>query len=353
MSFRQSSESLLNERKGRKEMTSRLLRLGVGFLDDALLGVFPGDLLLVGAASGIGKTQLCCNFAIANILSGKRVHYIALEAEEYEIERRLKYPVVAQAFFADKNRAKIDLSYDVWLSGVYDSLLDKYEEHAETLTKEAYKNLHVMYKFGNFGVENLIQTILSIADDSDLIIIDHAQYFDFEGEENRALKLIAKTCRDLALEEQKPIILVSHLRKKDKQNDELCAGIDEFFGSSDLAKIATRVVTISGGKATPSGNFETFFRVCKNRINGSSMRYSACLSFSPTKGTYEKEYLLGWAEQSRKSGFKQLDFDIQKPSWFGRSSSFSSNKSSVAKAEPKNHADSIGKRAVPYNPSND
>lgn len=351
MSFRHSTDSQLKERAGRETMTDNILKLGVSFLDDSLLGIFPGDLLLIGAPTGIGKTQLCCNFAIANTKEGKRVHYIALEAEEYEIERRLKYPIVAQAFFDDPKRPDIDLSYDIWLLGIYDELLDKYEKHAELVMGSSAKNLFVMYKQGDFGVNELIKSVLSISGETDLIIIDHAQYFDFEGDENRALKAIAKTCRDLALEEQVPIILVSHLRKKDKTSDELCAGIDEFHGSSDLTKIASRVVTIAGGRPSASGNFETFFKICKNRINSSSTKYSACLSFSPTKGTYEDKYQIGWADQSKKLGFRPLDKDIPQPEWVGRSRALSRKDIELATRRLKNHADEIRPRTVPYNPS--
>lgn len=351
MAFRKVSESQQHEREGRQKMMDRVLKIGISFLDDSLFAIFPDDLLLVGAPSGIGKTQLCCIFAMANALTGKRVHYIALEAGEYEIERRLKYPLVAEAFFADEKRPNIDFEFDTWLSGIYDKQLEAYELHADTVMREAYQNLHIMYKEGDFGSPQLIETVMSIASETDLIIIDHAQYFDFDGDENRGLKEIAKTARTLALEEQKPIILVSHLRKKDKFSDELIPGLEEFHGSSDLTKIATRVVVVTGGQPTGDGRFETFFRVPKNRINGSSKIYSASLLFSPLKGTYESKYQIGWAEQSRKQGFKPLDFNIQKPSWVGRSSTRSRNDLNRNKGPITNHADTIRPRTIPFNPS--
>lgn len=319
--FRRAPANLGAEYEQRARLRGESLSLGVEFLDDALRGICPDDLVLIGAPSGIGKTQLCCLIAEVNISRGKRVHYVALEASAFEIERRLKFQILAEVFFADPGRPDLGqrLTYADWAMGRFLDELARYERVVNARFEAKFENLFLFDKGDKFGVAEMTEAIIFCAQETDLIIIDHVHYFDFDDDnENRAMKGIAKTVRALALEEQRPIVLVAHLRKRDKMNDELCPGLDEFHGSSDLTKIATKVITFSPGKQTSDGTFETFFRVPKNRNDGGVSRYLAREFFNPKRGAYEAgKYQLGWAEQKRSKGFESLDNSLI-PSWAKR-----------------------------------
>lgn len=315
--FKSSAESNKLERISRAKNRERALRFGIEFLDDATRGIFRDDLVLLGAPSGMGKTQLCCNIALANMEDGKKVHYIALEAGEFEIERRLKFPLVMERFYADRDRPRLQrITFADWLLGVHLDALKSYEDDADKFFETAFRDLFLFYKQDRFGLSHLTEAVLSCSSDTDLIIVDHVHYFDFDDDnENRAIREIAKTVRTLALEEQKPIILVAHLRKRDRANEDLVAGLEEFHGSSDLYKIATKVITMSPGRPSSDGLFETYFRIPKNRIDGGVTRYSARELFNPKKGGYEKgRYKIGWAEQKRSAGFAEID-ESQYPEW--------------------------------------
>lgn len=316
--FSSAGANSLKEREARKSFAKNRLRFGVEYLDDSLGGILQDDLVLIGAPSGVGKTQLCCNIALANIEDGKRVHYIALEASRFEIERRLKFPLVLERFLSDPNRPRTSerVTFVNWLMGKFDEELRPYEAEADKFFEAAFRDLYTLYKQDSFGVPQLIESVLSCSSETDLILIDHVHYFDFDDDnENRAIKEIAKTVRTLALEEQKPIILVAHLRKRDRQNEELVPGLDEFHGSSDLYKIATKVITFSPGRLTTGGTYETFFRTPKNRLDGGVTRFIGREFFSPKRGGYEPgKYEVGLAGQSRKDGFASVDESLL-PSW--------------------------------------
>jgi hypothetical protein len=320
MSFFSAADSSYAEIKDRESARSKLRKLGISFLDDTLIGVAPGDLVLIGAPSGIGKTQLCVNIARSNIELGRKVHFIALEADEYEIERRIKYQIIARDFFAMERRPKIDgrLDFDRWRMGDFLAELADLEVAAMKEFEEKYANLFLFYKGDRFGITELIESVVGASDKSDLFIIDHAHYFDLDDDnENLAMKKLAKTVRQLAIDEGRPIILVAHLRKRDRLNKDLVSGLDEFHGSSDLAKIATRVVTISQGEITTNGNYETFFRVPKNRLNGGSKFFVARMIFNPQKGNYENEYRLGKSSLTRDQiidGFQDIPRE-NAPQW--------------------------------------
>lgn len=335
MSFTSSYSQIANETKRRVNGRDGLLSFGIQYLDDAMLGILRNDLILIGGGSGGGKTQLCTNIALSNVALGKRIHYIALEAEYLEIEGRIKYQLFVKHFYSDINRPQIRINFQKWMVGDYFESCTGYEIKAATEFEEKYRTLFTYYKSDKFDVTDLIQTVCEIEDETDLIILDHVHYMDIEVDENEnsAIKKIAKTARMLAIEKGKPIILVSHVRKRDKYSGEYAPGLEEFHGSSDLYKIATKAITIGPGRATSDGKLETYLRIVKNRFDGSCTRVMGQILYDPKVGSYGKEYYVGDAYQTRAEPFNQLsmasypewatyhtrassgdDFNIQKPS---------------------------------------
>lgn len=326
--FYSAISALDEEAEHRKKVTENRISFGNKFLDDALMGIDRNDLILVGSRSGAGKTQFCCNVALSAIAKNKRVHFFALEADNYEIERRVLFQLFSRNYFEDRKFAftQINISYRKWYEGKYldeENINYQHEIAARKLAKATLENLFLYYKQDTFGAEDLTSNILNIHKETDLIIIDHAHYFDFEDDnENKAIKKIAQTARSLALDLNKPIILVAHLRKSDRYSNELAPGLEEFHGSSDLYKIATKVVTFAPGGVTSDGRYQTFFRTPKCRIDGGVVKYLAQLIFDPKTGRYNDEYELGWANQLKNdkgepSVLKKLEPDNY-PEWCPR-----------------------------------
>lgn len=315
MSFLRSVEHAFDEVNQRRNLRDGLLKFGINYLDDAMVGILKNDLILIGAGSGMGKTQTCCNIAKANIENGKKVHYIALEAEYLEIERRIKYQLFAKSFYKDAGRPRgLTISFQNWMLGDYFDSCTLNEADSANEFLRSYDNLFTFYKADKFDVNDLILTVMECAADTDLIILDHVHYMDLEDDENRSIKEIAKTARTLALEQGKPIILVSHMRKRDRHSNEFAPGLEEFHGSSDLYKIATKAVTIGPGAIAADGTIETYFRIVKNRFEGSVTRYIGKSFYNSREGKYEKHYEIGDAFQNRDNGFQQLSRDLY-PTW--------------------------------------
>ncbi len=315
MSFIQSNTVALTEVEDRLEKDKGILTFGIDYLDDATEGILRNDLILLGARSGAGKTQTCINIAKANIEKGKRVHFIALEAEALEIERRIKYQIFAKYFFADPDRPSVDISFQTWMLGRFIKSCEKYEAAAASEFMGKYENLFTFYKLNKFDVTDLIEKVIECSDKTDLIIVDHVHYFDFDdNNENRAVKEIAKTARTLTLEQGKPIILVSHLRKRDRFTEDLVPSLEEFHGSSDLYKIATKAITIAPGDKFNTTKFETYFRIVKNRFEGSVTRFIASKNYLTKEGKYESGYQIGDANAKRNANIEWFQSDMR-PKW--------------------------------------
>jgi len=292
-------ERIKEERAQRIAVGSSCLSFGVKFLDECLGGIYSNDLIVLGAKTGIGKTQLATIAAMTNAAAGKRVHFFALEAEPNEIERRIKYQILADVFFKTlrKDFPNLKLNYLDWYYGRFDSELCKVEEEIEMLLCDLYPSLTTFYRSGgDYTVQDFEKQMLAVQDQTDLIILDHIHYFDFEDEnENRAMKNAVKKIRDLALLIGKPVILIAHLRKSDRKAKQIAPGVDEFHGSSDITKIATKVITLAPcPQDQTSGNrWPTYIRIAKCRVDGSRTRSVGAVVFNADTNQYEKNYYVG------------------------------------------------------------
>lgn len=279
----------------KKDYNESLVSFGIPYLDAALDGLRMGDLCLIGAWTGAGKTQLCSNLALTNIKDGKNVAFMALEAESREIEMRMAYSQLANIYFEEpkERRPKANMGYSEFRKGELE-LLEKRYELAWQKRLQGFKNLRTFYKEDPWvTIDDLVKNIIGVAGWADLIIIDHAHYVDIlDDSDNRGLKRIATELRRIALQIKTPLVLVSHLRKKERKSNELCPGVDEFHGSSDLTKNATKVITLAPGEALTRTLFETYLRVCKNRLNGEATRFIAKVYYSTLRQRYQPQFQL-------------------------------------------------------------
>lgn len=320
MAFQSSPQVFIREEQGREGLHKKLIPFGVTFLDDALRGILPGDLIVVGAYTGSGKTQFCVNVALNAVQNGKRVHFFALEAEPSEIERRLKFQMLSHWYFSQTEyRVNGYWNYADWMLGKYEGIIEAGNIAVNELAQE-FTGLHTFYRETDFTMDTMLEEVVKVKDDTDLIILDHLHYIDWDEEnDNKALKVLTKTMKDLAQFIGKPIILISHLRKKSYQSKELVPGVDEFHGSSDVVKIATKVITMASGEMLESGKVETFFRIPKNRLDGSVTKFIGRTKFNFQRGTYDREYQVG-LNKGFGEGFEPLA-DKDKPFWAPRANS--------------------------------
>ena len=185
--FKSAAERLRGEEEDRRRLVSRSLKFGVRFLDDALAGILPHDLILVGAYTGAGKTALVSLIAQENVRAGKRVHYFALEAEPNEIERRLKYRALVDRFYADHRVTpdeKDRLNYRDWYWGRLDDVLGRYESDVEDWGATESATLSTYYRGTSFTGDELERLFRAIQDQTDLVILDHLHYVDTDGEDH-------------------------------------------------------------------------------------------------------------------------------------------------------------------------
>lgn len=314
--FVRSPERVLGERDERMQLGAGRMPFGVRFLDDALGGILPRDLVLLGAKTGIGKTALATSIALHNAQAGKRVHYFALEAEDREIERRMKYQIIADQYY----RSGIHLPtirYLDWHMGNLDRELGPFEKSADDELNKALANLHTFYRCNSFSADDFCTKLREIRDETDLVILDHLHYVDSDDDnENRGYKKMVKQIRDAALNAEKPTVMVAHVRKGDRRYEHLVPTIEDFHGSSDIAKMATKAIMLAAAYDVPNKRpflWNTYMQVSKCRLDSSVTRYAALVIFNSRTNTYEGHYTLGRLTEGGTM-FSELPLDDM-PHW--------------------------------------
>ncbi len=325
--FISAQDRIRGERDARRVDSENMIDYGIPYLDDCLGGIMPEDVILIGSKSGMGKTQLVSNIAAHQSENGKKVYFFALEAEDREIERRIKFSFMARKYFAESGDPGKRISYKDWRQFKLESELGPYEDEAEAYF-EQLKNLKTFYRNrGDFNIDTLEKEVTKIAKEADLIILDHIHFIDIESaaNENAEMKKIVKMLNDLVSRYKVPIIIVAHLRKTFQgKNHALVPNLEDFHGSSDLVKIVKNAIILApargllrkeaDGTATEKDKklYDTYVQIRKSRIaGGPATTTTGVMFFDVTTNSYWPKYAVGELT-SNDSKWEPLDY---RPDW--------------------------------------
>jgi len=320
INFRTAPERLAGERDRRLVEAERTIPYCHAFLDDYLRCIMPHDLILLGALTGAGKTEMARWIATSNAALGRHVFYFALEAEPDEIERRTKFSVLAGLVARDHVQVPGGFNYADWRVGRLETYVRLLDLEADEIAADKYKTLHTYYRDSKFDHEAIRRLFMAVKDQADLIVLDHLHYVDIDDDnENRGFKTTVKMIRDVSLGIGKPVLLIAHLRKKDTKLRFLVPSIDDFHGSSDITKICTRAVLLAPAAKSAiekmpraHGKAATFFSIPKDRVSGACSLIALC-DFDWRSKKYDDGYTLGWQSKSGDK-FEPLGLG-ESPAW--------------------------------------
>lgn len=310
-----------------------LCTFGIKPLDDALIGILPNDLVVIGADSGVGKSEICLNMALHNARCGRKVGLYFIEGGADEAIARIKWKSIKDRYYSNKDvYGFIDLDYRKWRMNLIPNPIIK------TLEMECYLELESkigdnlqIYSFEEgFKIDNLLMSLGYYVDyknktlqnpfgdmtfNVDLIIIDHLQYFTLTNAKNEINEMtdILMKVKNITNHYKIPVVLISHLRKKEK--DRGLPSQEDFYGTSNTAKISSIAVTItpySINEDYSSEQYPTFFRIVKSRT-GIRPSYAALCNFDFKKQEYDVEYDLYKLSMDKPNSEKLPSFKC--PKW--------------------------------------
>lgn len=318
--FKSMSDRSDEETQKRYDLRKNVIKFRNPYLRATLGGIVFNDTILIGAESGLGKTQLASEIAEDAARSGKKVFVFALEADTGEWERRRKYGVLSDLYKEDGGDTS-RLDYQDWMLGSLKEL-DQYEQRANEVmaNNHAYSNIYTFYKDDIFGINDFVKKFSIIDAHADLVIVDHIHYFDlFSSNHNEELSAIVKQIRTMTQVLNIPIILIAHLRKLQNPHErKLVPDISDFHGSSELSKVATRAILLGGGPYIKERNeYVTYVKAVKNRWGGSRTKFIGMVFYDPARDRYNTTDVVFGRDVGNR--FEALNKEDQPP-WLERAS---------------------------------
>ena len=297
-------DAFLEESARRRKIDpNKICRYGIKPLDDALIGIAPRELVIIGADSGVGKTEIGLQIAQYNANRGKRIALYHLEGGDEEAIARMKWKDISKEYYNGHGTEFLDMDYKKWrLNKIADpkGLLKDLEVKVFETYKEKYEdNLMICPISHSFGLRELLNSTRSFLNfegdegkyDLDLIIIDHLQYFSLTQSESE-IKEITNILREVKNISNYgiPVILISHLRKK--MRDRGLPNQEDFYGSSNIPKISDTSIIIAphyGQDDAAIGRYPTIFRIVKSRT-GVKPNYAIKVDFDLPTRNYAEDY---------------------------------------------------------------
>ncbi|MFN3453467.1 MAG: DnaB-like helicase C-terminal domain-containing protein [Pseudobdellovibrio sp.] len=257
--------------KDRNTLSNDILKTNISVIDDAMKGIWPDDFVVVAAKSGSGKTELLSSLACNIALTNKKVLFFPLEAYKGEVHNRIHFTLYSTLYYEDTKM--LDLSYGDFARHGVSEKLKPYQNQVEEQIEKIESYLSLRYREKSFNLKDFILLYKkAVADGYKLVIVDHAQFFNFDEDtqsENRFVKDMTLEMFDLINTNKVPIILASHIRKI--SDNKAFPTIDDIYGSSELAKKATRVLILCKDNfISETNSYGTIFRFEKNREDGTS-----------------------------------------------------------------------------------
>jgi KaiC/GvpD/RAD55 family RecA-like ATPase len=220
----------------RKTSAERLCSYHLPWLNGKLGGIFKGELVVVGADTGLGKSEFVINLAHHNAERGKKILFYELEMENDEVTNRRVFKRMNNAL-GEKYLPKKDF----YLNNMTDEQTQCFDL-AVARECEVGDNIK-LYNGNALNLEKFLQTFKAEASTKDLVIIDHLHYFSTESENaSQEIGLIMRAVKDLTKTYRVPIVLVSHVVKMDKNKE---PELNHFYGSSNIPKEANTCIMLA------------------------------------------------------------------------------------------------------------
>ena len=261
----------------------------VSFLQDKLHGIMTGDMIMIAAGTGCGKSTLSrILMQHANEESVPCVLFSLEDEPQTFVTDSVYRQYLAQAFEP--------LDFRQWLLD-YSENPDKYKDCAMEAAKQGtarnengLKNF-VVYEMRtpNWTLDEVIATMKDrILDGYKLFILDHMDVLvpsELPGDMVRAINELWR----LVAENQIALITFSQLASN-RNKESLCAGIDDLRGSKSKVHTPTIVVSLARhiyGFYPKTTGKPTYCRILKNRQGGNT----CCAVIYFDRGKYAKNYL--------------------------------------------------------------
>lgn len=211
------------------------LSYGLPRLDAMTGGMRPGEVCLIGARSGVGKTALACQIIAANCVAGIPCHFFSLEMTRSQILRRM---------WAIQSGVSYKRTSDAWLANVDDAA--RIREAAAAVTEWPLR----IHDQSEMHLSQIIASArISIRrHGSQLICVDYAQEVNAEGKDQRVKTMaVAQGLTRMVKHEKASLILLSQLVKGNRDSYNKPPILSDLIESGKLENVAHVAILLHRG----------------------------------------------------------------------------------------------------------
>lgn len=222
---------------------------GWGCLDNYLQGLRPGEVTVVTADTGVGKTTFCTQMMVNCAMNGIPVWINSWEMKPETIMRKLASIVLRRPMKLQKFSEHENEQFDEWCS--------RYKVYINPNTigcgiKELGEHLK---KAKEAGIQ--------------LVLLDHLDYLVADTKDkHEAIDETVKALHELAFSLSMHFVLICHPRQASHSDDEV--GIHSLKGSSSIKQYADNIIILHRCSRTDSSadKSKVKIKVAKNRMFG-------------------------------------------------------------------------------------
>lgn len=207
------------------------LMLGFNKLDDLLGGLEGGDMIVIGARPGVGKSALVTQITTNLSKSGKRIGFYNLEMQTKQMYER---------FIASESG--IGLTRIKRATRFLGDEKERFEKANDLLEKAE----NIVITTGSKSMGEIKAESLHM--DYDIIIIDYLQLIKadsrYKGNRTAEVGQISKAIKELAMELNIPIIALSQLNRTSQMRDDKEPTMSELREAGDIEQDASVIILL-------------------------------------------------------------------------------------------------------------
>ena len=216
------------EKRAKGEISG--IKTGVSGIDQATGGFFPGELAVIGARPGVGKSAFAMQIAISAALKGKHVCVVSMEMVAEQYGERL----IANATSIDGMKLRLaKLKDDDWFK--------------ITDVMAGYAHLPISYIFDSSTVEDVRNEVQRKVDlgECDMVIIDYLQLLKtkrrFEIEHER-VAYVSHMVKQMTIDFKIPVVALAQVKRQNNGGRARCPVLDDLRSSGDIEQDADTVM---------------------------------------------------------------------------------------------------------------
>lgn len=240
----------------------------------ATLGMKPGEVHMLAAGTGTGKSMFARSIALNLCLCGVRVAFMNLEEEPETTYERMISEAMGQTYYLWDNERR--------------NKPENIEVMRRTVKTFAH-NLFLLDKFGMSDLRSFINLVVHYVknEQCEVVVLDHfsllADAIDLRADQRRTIDKAIAELKTIAMRERFCFLIVSHLSRDTGSHKSFEEGaepqISNLRGSASLGQIPNYIWMLQRDPYNPQGN-ETKCHLKKNRETG-VVGWRSTIEFNP------------------------------------------------------------------------